>query len=51
MELRVTKIIVAKPKLAGDCNNGGIVIIFDLVIVTGNLDSHWHHLQVKLRLN
>ena len=35
MELRTTKIIVAKPKLAGDRNNDGIVIIFDLVIVTG----------------
>ena len=36
MELRTTKIVVAKPKLAGDRNNDGIVIIFDLVIVTGN---------------
>ena len=36
MELRTTKIIVAKPKLAVDRNNDDIVIIFDLVIVAGN---------------
>ena len=34
--MRTTKIVVAKPKLAGDRNNDGIVIIFDLVIVAGN---------------
>ena len=45
MELRTTKIVAAKPKLEGDRNNDGIVIIFDLVIVTGNFGQSFTHQQ------